>query len=221
VPALFLQYRGAGGDAQRLDIALGVLTQVIGVVETVRQREQQIQVLWGHAPPDRSNPAAERLGSCPPDLEAREVLSFALAALLHPDLRTALETELTARPFSCAGERAVDDWFTLTGGGVTGGAATDRGSGDHTGPWSRAAATLGLALADNVGRAEDLHAHWDRWTDPATSADEFVEAFGPSPLPSPGPRVDRIGRLESWLTVGPCTMIAAAESDAARRVRLV
>jgi hypothetical protein len=194
VPALLMQYRGARGDAQRLDIALGVLAEVTSAVETVRQREQQIPVLWGEAAPDGSNPAAaERLKGCPPGLEAREVLTFALAALSHPDLRTALETELAARPFTCADERAVDDWFTLHGGGVTGSAATDHVSGDHTGPWSRAAATLGLALSDHVGRAEDLHAQWDRWTDPATSADELVEEFGLSPLLSsdPSPRVER------------------------------
>jgi hypothetical protein len=192
VPALFLQYRGAEGDAQRLDLALGVLAEVTGFRDTVRERERQIRTLWGYADGDPDAVPPGPSAGCRPRLEAREVLTFALAALSDPAARAALERELTARPYAWADEHGFDDWFLLPGGAVTGTAATDDGSGDDTGPWSRGAATLGLALADRVD-ATDLHAEWDRWTDHATGADELIEEFGIPPLPSPAELADEAG----------------------------
>ena len=133
--------------------------------------------------PDEGRPLGVANG-CASALEAREVLTFALAALSDPVNRAALEAELAARPYVFR-DGVVDDWLQLPGGAVTGTAASDGASGvGFTGLWSRGAATLGLALANRVDVA-DLHAEWERWTDRETRADELVGQFDVPPLPSP------------------------------------
>ena len=132
------------------------------------------------------------------------MLVFALAAMSDPRAHEALDRELAREPYahvSGSGVATVHDWFALDGGAVTAN-ATNEGliSYESTGPWSRRAAILGLALAQRADAA-DLSADWDRWTDPATGADELVARFGVAPLPSPRELLEDAGHDGSELPV--------------------
>jgi hypothetical protein len=176
-----LQGRGLSGGLQRLDLALGVIGQSTGVPLPARFDR------------DAGGALGPREG-CPPDLAAVEVLTFALAAASHPGAREALRQALDDRPYGWVGPDgpmlfgsvAFDSEFNVPGGGTTTPVTTGMvvNLGAPADPWSRGAATLGLALSD-AATPQQLWAAWDRWTDPATPTDELIEAFDLEPLPTP------------------------------------
>lgn len=172
-----LRAGGAAGAAQQLDLALGVIGQATGVPLPERVAAQHDDLVVGEASDE----------ACEPPLAA-EVLTFALAAASDPASRDALARELTARPYGWAqlGDVVVfDDVFQLPAGATTVSATTGATIRyGVAGAWSRGAATLGLAVADEVTLV-DLHDRWDRWIDPETPADDLLDAVGIDPLPSP------------------------------------
>lgn len=109
------------------------------------------------------------------------MVAFALAAQTNPSARRALTRELEHRPYGFATDgRTVwwDNWFTLTGAGpvgTVGGPTTDG---------TRAGATLGLQLAERT-EPHHLHADWNRWLAPDSTADDLVDAFDLEPLSTP------------------------------------
>ncbi len=203
-----LSHRRAGGSAgaaQRLDLALGVLGQETAV--PLHHRYEDAQGTGDGLPGFHEG--------CAPDLTAAEVLTFALAALADPAARDALARDLDARPYGWVGPDgpvlfgavAFDDSFELAGGATTSSALTGM---THllgvTGPWSRGAATLGLRVADGVDDVRELHVDWDRWVDPATTADDLVDALGVDPLPSPAQLAVAAGIGDEYLQLDPrCT----------------
>jgi hypothetical protein len=185
--APFLQRRSEERAAQELDLALGAMAQATGFAHSLEMRLRA--VLAGDGSTTRyGDPGEDDLGvpaGCAPNLEAREVLTFALAAASSSQARRALAAELEHRPYgwtTASGSPMFDDWFSLSVGEVTtAGSIELYGS---RGVWSRGAATLGLALADAATAAE-LHTRWEHWTDPETAATELITDFGVAPLRSP------------------------------------
>lgn len=109
--------------------------------------------------------------------QAREVIAFALAVSADPAARRALEAELGERPYGWQGEGRrwwSDDFWVDVGWHPTTAIL-----------WSRSGATNGLRLAERLPDITVLHERWGHWTDPATSADELLAAFGLEPLPTP------------------------------------
>lgn len=173
---------GDAGDAQRLDLALGVIGQATGMPLPERVAQGM------EAPLDE--PGLH--DGCAPRYAAVEVLTFALAARSHPSAHEALERELTAWPYGWFApapgvyNTMINDHFHVEHGATTT-PATSSGrmfTMGVTAPWSRGAATLGLALAE-VASVADLHVDWDRWVDPATPAEALLDTFGLDPLPTP------------------------------------
>lgn len=186
--AIASSWRGRGQDAGRLhlDLALGVVGQVTGwpVDDWARVRGAE----------DPNVPGAAN--GCVPPMLAAEVLAFALVAHADPALRAALESELQASPYGwydMGGGAVFDDALLLSGGANTvTPEARNYQMTSSLGPWSRGAATLGLALADRTEPTE-LYADWDRWVDPATDAEALADAFGLDPLHSPAELADEAG----------------------------
>ena len=110
--------------------------------------------------------------------QAREVVAFALAASADPAAYRALEGELKERPYGWQG--AGDSWWWNDSFWVAVGWSPTTAT-----QWSKSGATHGLRIADHLDDVTVLHQEWDRWQDPATSADELLATFNLDPLPTP------------------------------------